>query len=195
MTNQELASGHELDALLRFTLTSQYHATLSMLRSAIEQCPNEIWPTAEGGVPFWRVAYHTLYYTHLYLQVDESCFTPWEHHQTGLQDLDDIPGPQHLLKILELPHRPPQTGVPYSRSELLVYWDACDAMVNDAIKALDLMSPDTGFSWHFPSRPKIEQHLVNIRHIQHHTARLSGRLHDEVGISVDWVGTSRRRKA
>lgn len=181
-----------LDPLLRSTLASQYHAALAMLHGAIDSCPDDIWPTVDEGAPFWRVAYHALYYTHLYLQADESAFTPWEHHQTGLQDLDDIPGPEHLLTILELPHRPPQTGVPYSKEQLLTYWTLCDAMVDDAIGKLDLLAPETGFSWHSPSRPKVEQHLVSIRHIQHHTAQLSVRVRDAIGgAGVDWVSTAR----
>jgi len=181
----------ELDSLLRSMLASQYHAALSMLRTAIERCPDDVWSSVGGGAPFWRVAYHALYYTHLYLQADESAFTPWEHHQTGLQDLDDIQGPEHLLKILELPHRPPQTGTPYSQIEILSYWTLCNGMVDDAIRMLDLLAPETGFSWHAPSRPKVEQHLVSIRHIQHHAAQLSDRVRASTGRGVDWVGTNR----
>jgi hypothetical protein len=54
---------------LRSALKSQYHATLAMLRAAIRRCPDDLW-TGSGGHanPFWRIAYHTLFYAHLYLQ-------------------------------------------------------------------------------------------------------------------------------
>ena len=188
---ESVSESMELDTLLRSTLTSQYHAALAMLRDAIELCPDSAWSSVGGGASFWRVAYHALYYTHLYLQADETTFTPWERHQTGLQDLDDIPGPEHLLKILELPHRPPQTGIPYSKKEMLEYWTLCNEMVDDAIRMLDLLAPETGFSWHTPSRPKMEQHLASIRHIQHHAAQLSDRVRTATGRRVDWVGTDR----
>jgi hypothetical protein len=55
--------------------------------------------------PTWRIACHTLYYTQLYLQP-----TPWEHHQTGIHDLDDIPAPP---EIQELADPRPQTGKGY----------------------------------------------------------------------------------
>ena len=178
-----------VDAVLRSALKGQYHAALAMLRQAIELCPEGIWSGEGRGVPFWRIAYHALYYTHLYLQRDEASFTPWELHQTGLQDLDDVPAPPHLQELLELPHRPPRTGVPYSKAELLAYWSICDGMVDDAVDALDVLALETGFSWHTPSRPKVEQHMGNIRHIQHHTANLAGRVHEASGVGVDWVST------
>jgi len=71
---------------VRAALKGQYHAALAMLKQAIEQCPDELW---DGGqaVPFWQVAYHTLYYTHLYLQQREEDFRPWEHHGKEHHDL------------------------------------------------------------------------------------------------------------
>ncbi len=45
-----------------------------MLRRAIELCPEGEWSAVVQETPFWRVVYHTLYYTHLYLQADESQF-------------------------------------------------------------------------------------------------------------------------
>ena len=100
-------------SVVRSSLRGQYHAALAMLREAIESCPQALWVASGpgGGNPLWRVAYHTLYYTDLYLQRDERAFHPWSLHQTGLQDMDDVPAPENLLDLLELPSRPPQTGV------------------------------------------------------------------------------------
>lgn len=181
----------DLDAILRSALKSQYHAALAMLRQAIELCPDEEWADGRDAVPFWRVAYHALYYSHLYLQPDESSFTPWEHHQTGLQDLDDVPGPPHLLEVLELRHRPPQTGVPYTKAQVMAYWGVCDGTVDEAIDAFDTASPETGFSWHDPPRSKVQHHIEAIRHIQHHAAQLASRVHAASGASVEWIGSGR----
>lgn len=184
-----------LETLLRTTLKGQYHAVLAMLRSAVEQCPEDLWVSADAGVPFWRVVYHALYYTHLYIQPNERAFTSWEHHQTGLQDLDDIPGPPEFLDFLELPHRPPQTGVPFTREEILEYWAVCDRMIDDAMGTLDVLDPDTGFSWHTPRRPKVEQQINSIRHIQHHTSQLAVRLRAATGEGVDWVSSRKSEPA
>lgn len=188
-------SAVQLDEVLRHALKGQYHAVLAMLRSAIERCPEELWASADAGVPFWRVAYHALYYTHLYVQPGERAFTPWERHQTGLQDLDDVPGSPELLGFLELPHRPPQTGVPFTRDEVLKYWTVCDRMIDGAIDALDVLDPDTGFSWHSPRRSKVEQQINSIRHIQHHTSQLAVRLRAANCDGIDWVSTRQSEPA
>jgi hypothetical protein len=182
-------AGETVEHVLRRALEDQYHAALWMLRGAIELCPDEVWSAGGPGVPLWRIAYHALYYTHLYLQAGEASFTPWEHHQTGIQDLDDVPAPPHLQELLELPSRPPQTGVPYTKSQVFAYWAVCDRMVDGAIEDLDVAAAETGFSWHTPSRSKVEQHINSIRHIQHHTSQLAGRVRATTGASVAWVST------
>lgn len=180
---------------LRTALKSQYYAALAMLREAIERCPNGLWSSGDYVNPFWRIAYHTLYGTHLYLQPNESAFRPWEHHQTGIQDLDDMPAPPELQDVLELPHRPPQTGDPYTKAQVLEYWSMCEAMVASAVDALDLLNRDCGFSWHkLPSNEYdstcssvAEHQIMAIRHIQHHVAQLSDRLRKASEVGVDWV--------
>ncbi len=57
-------------------LKGQYHAAMSMLRETIEKCPDEMWAGGDYAVPFWHVAYHTLFFTHLYLMPDEKAFQP-----------------------------------------------------------------------------------------------------------------------
>lgn len=86
---QRKRSGVGAMTMLRAALKSQYHAALAMLRDAIRRCPDDLWTNRGGGVtPFWRIAYHTLYYTHLYLQPSNRVFRPWEGHQRGIQRLD-----------------------------------------------------------------------------------------------------------
>jgi hypothetical protein len=165
---------------LRSVLKSQYHAALAMLREAIEQCPESTWYSTQPTNAFWQVAYHTLYFTHLYLQRNEAAFRAWEHQQSEVQHPDGIPGPADPNSAL------PLIPKPYSKAEVLAYWSVCDEMVNEAVDALDLQSPDSGFSWYRMS--KLEHQIVNIRHIQHHTAQLADRLRSSAGIGIRWVG-------
>jgi len=171
-------------------LTGQYHAALNMLKQAIEQCPAELWdggrphpvplPEGEGvayPVPFWRVAYHTLFFTHLYLQQNEEAFCPWEHHRDGHQDLPWPPGIG------------PKIDDPYMKTEILDYWRLVDGMVDAGVNRLDLDARASGFSWH-KTIPKFEHQIHNIRHIQHHAAVLSGRLRLANGTDVRWVRTN-----
>jgi len=62
-------------------LKSQYHASLAMLRGAIDACPQELWTDASYVNQFWQVAYHTVFYADFYLEPSEATFVPWEHHR------------------------------------------------------------------------------------------------------------------
>lgn len=174
---------------LRAILKSQYHAALAMLRQAIERCPDDLWSSGNHTNPFWRIAYHALFFTHLYIQPKLETFSPWEHHQTGLQYMDDIPGPPEIDDLVELPHRPPQTGEPYTKTEMLAYWSVCEEMIDDAVDALNLLDPESGFSWYKLS--KLEHQIISIRHTQHHTAQLVDRVRAATDTGVDWVSAGR----
>src|SRR6186997_324293 len=102
---------------LRYALKSQYHAALAMLGKAIEQCPEELWTGDAYLNPFWRIAYHALFYTHLYIQPNEESFRPWERHQTGVQHMDNVPAEPPFDDLEEPPHSPPITVHPYSKED------------------------------------------------------------------------------
>ena len=165
--------------LLRAALKSQYHAGLAMLRDAIERCPDEVWLSARHTNAFWQVAYHAMFFTHLYMMPDEASFRPWKGHQRRVQHPDGIPGAADPSSSLPLIPRP------YSRAEALTYWEVCDGLVDATVDRLDLASPASGFSWY--SMPKLEHQMMNIRHLQHHTAQLADRLRAEVHAGVAWV--------
>lgn len=168
---------------LKAMLKSQYHAALAMLRGAIERCPETLWYESGPANAFWQVAYHALFFTHLYLQPEESDFRPWEHHQADVQHPDGIAGPSDPASEL------PLTPSPYSKALVLEYCRACDDMVDGAVDALDLEREDSGFYW-YPI-PKLEHQIVNIRHIQHHAAQLVDRIRASTGTGVAWVGARR----
>ncbi len=166
-------ASNTIDAL-RWALKSQYHATLAMLRAAINRCPEDLWASRDGHAnPVWRIAYHTLYYTHLYLQPNNWIFHPWEHHQRGIQRMDELR----------------KSRRPYTKAEVLAYWRICEAMVDDAVDALDLDDPQSGFSWY--KVPKMEHQIINIRHIQYHQAQLADRLRLATGTGIGWADARR----
>lgn len=173
-------------------LKNQYHAALGMLKLGIERCPEDLWVDATPTNPYWRIAYHALYFTHLYLQSRLEDFRPWEHHQTGMHDLDDVPAPDEDIDWFELPHRPPQTG-PYTKEQILAYWRLCDESVDRSVDALDLESEESGFHW-YPVG-KLEHQLINLRHLQHHAAQLGDRLRNATSnVGVEWYGRWPRPK-
>ena len=150
-------------------LKSQYHAALAMLREAIIACPKNQWNAPPQ--PFWRVACHTLFYTHFYLGTDDQSFVPWKHHIKNMHT---------ITKSL------PSNTKPLTRAQLLSYCKHCDKLVDKAVDTMDLSSPRCGFPWY--PMGKLEHQLVNIRHIQHHAAILSARVRALTGKGVDWVG-------
>lgn len=150
-------------------IKSQYKASLAMLRQAIEKCPEALWTDASYQNPFWRLAYHTLIYTHFYLSPREEDFVPWDKFQKDLQLLGrEIPG----------------TRV-YSRAELLDYLALVLDQVEIQVEALDL-DTESGFDW-LPFN-KLELQFYNIRHIQQHTGELCERLGAHGEVEVAWVG-------
>lgn len=167
---------------VREALKGQYHGAMAMLRDTIERCPKEMWNQAEegaGGAEFWRVVYHTLFFTHFYLQENAKAFTPWEKHRDKCQNLG-----------LAARRRGGNaaSAKPYTKRELMTYWRICDRMVDKALDTMDLDAKTCGFYWY--RMPKLDHQLVNIRHIQHHAAILAARLRRARRISVGWVGAA-----
>lgn len=191
---------------VRAALKGQYHAALNMLRQAIEQCPDELWNGSDYAIAFWRVAYHTLHATDLYLQPNEAAFRPWVHHREGYDDLPWPPPAQpacfparltvstgaagHEPPREEPPDSRPEIDEPYTKAQILDYLRLLESRLDADVDRLDLEAPESGFPWH-KTIPKLEHQIHNIRHIQHHAAMLSGRLRLAVGPAADlrWMRT------
>jgi hypothetical protein len=166
---------------LRRILKSQYHAGLAMLREAVERCPDDLWLNGDRRNAFWQVAYHALFFTDYYLQSDHQAHRPWKEHQAAVQNPDGIAGPPEPGNAL------PLIPKPYTKAQVLTYGSLCDGMVDGAVDALDLSSPQSGFPWYRIS--KLEHQLVNLRHLQHHAAQLADRLRASLDIGITWVGS------
>lgn len=160
-------------------ITSQFLAALEMLKQTIERCPVAIWNDPVDKTKFWHIAYHALFYTHLYLSDTEAHFTPWPKHRKEYQFMGQTPWP---------PHAPPQIGEPYDRESVLEYLAFCQQHVVERVPRLDLEAA-SGFPW-LPFG-KLELQFYNIRHLQQHTGELMERLGTRAQIDVDWVGMKR----
>lgn len=160
----------------RMSLRSQYLSTLQMLEQAVDQCPAELWHHADDKAKFWHVAYHVLFYTHLYLSPAETGFVPWANHREDYQFM----GP-----IFWEGNRLPKIGEPYQKDEILAYIAFCRQLIEQQVPTLDLAAP-SGFDW-LPMS-KFELQIYTIRHLQQHTGELMERLGSRAEISVDWVG-------
>jgi len=158
-------------------LAHQYEAALCTLNHCIGRCPESAWNAPVGNLAFCQVAFHTLFFTDLYLGADEAAL----RRQTFHREHDDV-----FRDYEELEPRPQQLF--YKRPWIRQYVDHCRQ------KALDVVAVETAeslMSGHgFERRPttRAELHVSNIRHIQHHAAQMSLRLRIDQGIEVPWVG-------
>jgi hypothetical protein len=161
---------------IKAVIKSQYLASLEMLHKAVVQCPDSMWDDHAYKNRFWHLAYHVLFYTHLYLAPTEEQFVPWVKHREHYPFLGALPWP---------PHDEPQIDQPYVREDILEYLEFCRGEVERQVTALNL-DAESGFYW-LPF-DKLELQFYNIRHLQQHTGELCERLGTQAGIDVDWVG-------
>lgn len=156
---------------IKRALKGQYHAGLAMLRETIEKCPENVWLGGTHPRNPWRIAYHALFYTHLYLMAREEEFVPWAMHR------------EHVPALWEDEDGPPIEPA-YSRAEEMAYLEMIYAGVDGWVDLIDLDSLDSGFSWY--SIPKLDHQLLNIRHLGGHVGQLS-ELVIATGADLDWV--------
>ena len=163
------------DQTIRNNNARPYRGALAMLGQAINLCPDSLWLAPEYPNRFWHIAYHALFYTHLYLQPGDAGFQPWSLHRPKSQYLGPRKGPAGESGQIE---------TPYSKTEVLEYHEFCCAEVESKVPGLDLEA-ESGFSW-LPFN-RLEVQLYNRRHLQHHTGQLADRLRTAAGIGVGWV--------
>ncbi len=158
-------------------LAAQYEASICMLNDCLEKCPDEHWDGMIGKWPFWLVGYHTLCFADLYLTRRKQDWQPRAIHPKGYAEL-----------VEEFPSRRILKG------EMLEYAKFCRAKVGNAVGAeteKSLNGP-SGFSWYKVTRGAL--HLINLRHISHHTGQLSAYLR-KLEMRPRWVGSGWKRKS
>jgi hypothetical protein len=158
-------------------IQSQYLAALAMLEQAVVKCPQELWAAQVDKNKFWHVAYHALFYTHLYLQDKEDDFRPWEKARDEYQYLGPLPLPPHDL---------PKIGEAYSKENVLDFLAFVQTQVRERVPALELDGP-AGFDW-LPFG-KLELQIYTIRHLQQHNGELYERL-GRAGIDLPWIDSA-----
>lgn len=162
-------------------LTSQYEAALCMMDHCIRACPDAQWEGKVANRTFRWVAYHTLFWTDMYLSPgDEDAFILRDIHQLGGDERDDDADNPGLDK-----------------NETLNYVAICRQKMIESVSAetAETLQGPSGFV----GRPKTrgELHIYNIRHVQHHTGQLSAYLRrvDPASSSfrsLPWIGSGWR---
>jgi hypothetical protein len=160
-------------------LVSQYEASLAMLNQCIAACPEDRWEDKIGQGTIRWVTYHTLFFTDLYLTPNEHAFELRDLHKRG----GDERGPDACI------------GLP--KDEAVAYITICRQKALDSIVAEteESLAGPSGFSWYKCTRGEL--HIINVRHIQHHTGQLSAYLRRNVAKCQDhrtlrWIGAGCR---
>jgi len=167
----------EVEIKITEVIVSQYLAALEMLKQTIVKCPEEIWNDPADKNKFWQVAYHAIFYIHLYLQDSEITFEPWYKHREEYQFLGHVPWSSHAA---------PRLGEPYNKATVLEYLAFCQQQVRSRVPHIDLEGMP-GFYW-LPFS-NLELQIYSIRHAQQHTGELMERLGTRADLELDWIGT------
>jgi hypothetical protein len=162
---------------MRKAINSQFLAALAMLEQTIERCPADLWDDPQAKDQFWQIAYHALFYTHLYLQESETAFRPWAKYRKDYHFLGPIPWEGNRM---------PDIGEPYTQIEVLEYLALCREEGQARLAEIDFAGP-SGFEW-LPFT-KLELQIYIIRHLQQHTGELGMRLGGR-GVEIGWVGAT-----
>jgi hypothetical protein len=147
---------------------SQYLAALKMLRQAIVKCPPSLWNSPRDKDRLWFKAYHTIVWTHRYLQDKPREFRAWK----GYSHPNDCRG-----------HGTPKGVAVVSRDDLLEYLDFLESHLSERLRSTAFSAP-TGFVG-FPM-DKLEMHMLQLRHIQQHVGEIYERLGSRAGLQLTW---------
>lgn len=161
-------------------INSQFHAALDMLEQTIQRCPDSLWYDDAPQNRAWHIAYHALFYVHLYLQPTEADFVPWARHRENYNVMGGRLGYPPFTEVV--------IDQPYSQAELLDYLAFVRSEVDRCTAAMALDGP-SGFGW-LPFG-KLELQFYSLRHLMMHIGEIADRLGAQ-GIDVDWRGAKKQ---
>jgi len=167
---------------IKQSLIGQFDAALCMLRQCLAACPAGHWEGKIASASFRQMAYHTLFFVDLYLSANKEAFVYRELHQRGGDELQ------------------PRFSDGLSQAETIAYLDICRQKAHQTLAAetQEILEGPSGFAWYPVSRAEL--HLINIRHVQHHTGQCSAYLRRLGGPfqekdALPWVGAGWRPAA
>jgi len=148
----------------------QFGAAIDMLENAIQACPEALWRDRSREPEFWYLAFHTLFWSDLYLSKSAEGFAP--PAPFTLSELD----PAGLL-----PERV------YSKVELQSYLEHCRKKCRERIESLKEEGAKKRFKIGRVDLAVSELLLYNMRHVQHHAAQLNLLLRQATGSAPRYI--------
>jgi len=161
--------------IIRNALTMQLEAALATLRYCIDSCPVSEWESPPGESPFCQVVFHTLLYTDLYLGKDSIPFRDQTFHVEHRDVFADY-GEIEDKRVRRL----------YDRQFCADYYAHCRRKLESVMQSetAESLRGRSGISFRKGSR--MELHIYNARHIQHHSEQLGSRLQLLTGTETPW---------
>jgi hypothetical protein len=157
-------------------LLRQYLAALSTLEQGIDSFDGRAWAEPHPDMPVHQVVFHTLFFTDLYLHHGNEGFREQQFHREN-------PG---LFQDYEEFKDQVQTNL-YDREACRAYLGHCREKADATLRreSADVLAGDCGYPGRGLSR--VELHVYNMRHIQHHAAQLGLRNQLRGGPALRWV--------
>jgi hypothetical protein len=163
--------------LVRFALLGQFRAALETLEQCIAMCDDKTWGASHPDTAVNQVVFHTIFFADFYLGFGESGFREQAFHRANTQLFQNYE---------ELEDHTPVNF--YSKQGCNAYLEHCRAKAEGTLhgESAEVLSGDCGFPYRNLTR--VELHIYNIRHIQHHAAQLGLRNQLNGGEPLRWVG-------
>lgn len=167
--------------LLNQLLVHQYEAALCTLRHCVTECPESAWQEPVANMTFDQVAFHTLFFTDVYLCSHPDQLKQQPYHQQNETLFRDY---EEMEPRVQIQH--------YEKEVILHYLDFCHAKVNETLA--NESAADLAAACQFPRKSfsRAELHVYNVRHIQHHAAQLILRLRLDHQIDTPWFSSGWR---
>jgi hypothetical protein len=164
--------------LCKRTVGNQFEAALSTINWCIELTSSKAWGGLVARYPFSQVVFHSLFFADYYLDTDPTAFRKQLFHVANAELFDDYE---------QLQDREPLAI--YKKDQLMPYVEFCrqKALMNMATETASSLAATTTLTRYPMSR--LELHLYNIRHLQHHAAQLVLRLRLEQDADIPWIGS------
>jgi hypothetical protein len=151
-------------------IAAQFGAALDMLENAIRACPERLWSDRSRKPEFWYLAYHTIFFTDLYLSEGQEGFQP--------------PAPYTLSEFDPSGLMPDRV---YSKSEMLSYLNHGRRKFRKVVAELTDDRARQSRAFGSITGTLMEVLLYNLRHVQHHAAQLNLLLRQVTDSAPSWV--------
>ena len=176
------------EAEIRAAVAGQFEAALAMLNDCLKACPDEHWDGLIAKYPFWHVGYHTLCFVDAYLSRNQEAFEGLVAERVARRAADPSAPDFQPRGMAELEDEHPSRR--FDRAELLEYAAYCAAKVREVLREGhdEPLGGPSGF-WRLKFS-RLELHLYNLRHVQHHAGALGAFLRRQ-GVDLRWVGSGR----